>query len=143
MPAKHPYYPTDLVLPGYEPLVLPFELILTVFFAGTFIVMVGTWLASGRYKYLSTTERIIACWFMATGAWPTRLMPANSPHAIRCSSRQRQGRNKTISAIYNVQCAQLRRYSRVGCTKYSHWRTATLLATLLLSAQSVAFSLLN
>lgn len=67
MAHPHPYYPTDVHLPGYQPLVLPFEFILFVFFGVTFIAMAGMWMLSGKYKYLSLAERLQSCWFLASG----------------------------------------------------------------------------
>ena len=43
----HPYYPRTLVLPGWQPLVLPFEQILAIFFGFAATIGVITWLLSG------------------------------------------------------------------------------------------------
>ena len=43
----HPYYPKSLLLPGYEPLVIPFERILYIFFGSSAIAFIALWLASG------------------------------------------------------------------------------------------------
>ena len=43
----HPYHPKSLLLPGYEPLVIPFERILYIFFGSSAVVFVALWLASG------------------------------------------------------------------------------------------------
>ncbi|MEW5299184.1 MAG: hypothetical protein WDW38_005070 [Sanguina aurantia] len=64
---QHPYYPTDLSLPNYQPLVIPFEQILACFFGGFVLVFGGIWFLTGKYKYLATTERLLACWFLCTG----------------------------------------------------------------------------
>ncbi len=44
---RHPYYPRDLLLPGYQPLVLPYEGILTAFFGAAAVIFACTWAASG------------------------------------------------------------------------------------------------
>ena len=43
----HPYHPQTLLLPGYEPLTIPFEHILGIFFGASAIVFIAVWLASG------------------------------------------------------------------------------------------------
>ena len=43
----HPFYPQSLLLPGYEPLTIPFERILGIFFGASAIVFIAVWLASG------------------------------------------------------------------------------------------------
>lgn len=43
----HPYFPKSLLLPGYEPLVIPFERILSIFFGSSAVVFVFLWIASG------------------------------------------------------------------------------------------------
>ena len=43
----HPFYPQSLLLPGYEPLTIPFDQILGIFFGVTAIVFIVVWLASG------------------------------------------------------------------------------------------------
>lgn len=85
--AHHPYYPSDLSLPGYVPMVVDFKYILGVFFTGVAAIMVCTWFYSGnpptknfhaptdlpkgstaaKYKYLTATERALSCWLMTTG----------------------------------------------------------------------------
>jgi hypothetical protein len=41
----HPYYPLDLHLPGWQPLAMPFDKILTVFFTACGVVVgLGWWL---------------------------------------------------------------------------------------------------
>lgn len=47
MAAVHPYYPLELELPGVQPLVIPFERILAVFFAVCGLVLAGGWALSG------------------------------------------------------------------------------------------------
>lgn len=66
--ARHPYFPTKLRLEGYHPMVLSMDYILAVFGGSMAAVAAITWFVSGKYKTLTTRERIIACWFMVTGA---------------------------------------------------------------------------
>lgn len=47
MAPRHPYYPTKLKLPGYEPMHVEFDYILGVFFAAVATVGALTWLISG------------------------------------------------------------------------------------------------
>lgn len=44
----HPYFPLDLELPGYQPLVIPFERILAIFFGCSALVILGMWFYSGE-----------------------------------------------------------------------------------------------
>ena len=47
----HPFYPQSLLLPGYEPLTIPFEQILGIFFGASALIFIAVWLASGgRHK---------------------------------------------------------------------------------------------
>lgn len=46
----HPYYPKSLLLPGYEPLGIPFEHILAIFFGASAVVFIAVWLASGAHQ---------------------------------------------------------------------------------------------
>lgn len=64
---RHPYYPRDLLLPGYQPLVIPFENILLYFFGAFALVLAATWLWTGTKKYLNLKERLLCCWFVCTG----------------------------------------------------------------------------
>ena len=45
---RHPYYPRDLLLPGYQPLVLPYETILAAFFGAAAVITACVWGASGK-----------------------------------------------------------------------------------------------
>ena len=45
---RHPYYPRDLLLPGYQPLVLPYETILAAFFGAAAVISACVWGASGK-----------------------------------------------------------------------------------------------
>ncbi|GLC34711.1 hypothetical protein PLESTF_000005600 [Pleodorina starrii] len=68
MPSpKHPYIPEDVDLPGFVPNVLPYETILGVFFGCSALVIGFMFVLTGRYKYLSATERLWAGWWMCTG----------------------------------------------------------------------------
>lgn len=49
----HPYYPQSLLLPGYEPLTIPFEQILSIFFGASAVVFIAVWLASGASSPLT------------------------------------------------------------------------------------------
>ncbi|KAL4858676.1 3-beta-hydroxysteroid-Delta(8) [Chlorella vulgaris] len=90
----HPYFPLDLHLPDYVPLQVDFDYILGIFFLAIVVISGSTWKLSGlcamhttvfaaipaspalckiksgagRHKHLSTAERVLACWFMVTGA---------------------------------------------------------------------------
>ena len=55
---SHPYYPKELVLPGYTPPRLAFEYILTAFFAAAAAILCLAWVLSGR-----TTWRCWSCTF--------------------------------------------------------------------------------
>ncbi|GIL46155.1 hypothetical protein Vafri_3201 [Volvox africanus] len=65
--VKHPYVPHDLELPGFVPNVLTYETILGVFFGCSALVVLLMFIITGRYKYLTTTERLLAGWWMCTG----------------------------------------------------------------------------
>jgi cholestenol Delta-isomerase len=65
--TKHPYYPVNLRLDGYTPLIHEFDYILGIFFASVASVALLTWFYSGRIKQLSTLERVLSCWFAITG----------------------------------------------------------------------------
>ena len=62
----HPYYPKDLVLPGFAPLQLPFEQILTAFFAAAAAIICLAWVLSGgctrpfTFRYIRI-DRDCAC----------------------------------------------------------------------------------
>lgn len=47
MAPRHPFYPTNLKLPGYQAMVVDFDYILGVFFAGVLGVAMTTWILSG------------------------------------------------------------------------------------------------
>jgi len=49
----HPFYPQSLLLPGYEPLTIPFEQILGIFFGASALVFIAVWLASGKRHEMS------------------------------------------------------------------------------------------
>lgn len=63
----HPYYPLALRLPGYAAPVIPFQQVLTYFFAACGILFVATWVLTGCYKRLRFDERVTASWFAMTG----------------------------------------------------------------------------
>ena len=44
---RHPYYPRDILLPGCQPLVLPYEVILAAFFGAAAVITACVWGASG------------------------------------------------------------------------------------------------
>jgi len=92
---SHPDYPLDLVLQEFQPLVIPFEKILAIFFPACALVLASGWYLTGegffwsehgghdtmtdvthlyrvstitgRSKFLSTVERCMACWFLCSG----------------------------------------------------------------------------
>ena len=47
MVHQHPYIPEDVSLPGYQPLVIPYEKILTVFFGGSALVVLAMFYITG------------------------------------------------------------------------------------------------
>ena len=55
----HPYYPKSLLLPGYEPLVIPFERILYIFFGSSAVAFVALWLASGGAPVINSAHAIL------------------------------------------------------------------------------------
>lgn len=63
----HPYSPASLELPGFVPGSLSQVYILGVFGAVSVAVVGVGWIISGRFKYLSTVERTLACWWLYTG----------------------------------------------------------------------------
>ncbi|DBA71358.1 hypothetical protein WJX79_005541 [Trebouxia sp. C0005] len=67
MGVKHPYYPEELNLPGYVPPLLPFTVVLAVFFSSSILLFLASWTLSGRQKHLHTIDRSIFCWFAVTG----------------------------------------------------------------------------
>lgn len=46
--VQHPYWPTDLVLPGYVPPVKPFHEVLSWFFGVCGVFFALTWLVTGE-----------------------------------------------------------------------------------------------
>jgi hypothetical protein len=84
--APHPYYPTDLKLPGFAPAVLPFQALLGGFAVAVLVIAGATWLFSARFKFLTRTERMLACWFAVTGAPP----PPPSHRLSLAASRRRR-----------------------------------------------------
>lgn len=47
---SHPYYPLDLSLPEYQPLVIPFDQILGAFFGTAGLLLIVVWALSGLMK---------------------------------------------------------------------------------------------
>lgn len=45
--ASHPYYPVDLKLPGYVPPLLPFKVVLAIFFSASAVLLLGSWVLTG------------------------------------------------------------------------------------------------
>ncbi|CAL8461742.1 g1273 [Coccomyxa elongata] len=64
---SHPYYPIGLQLPGYQPLVIPFDQILGAFFGTAGLLLIVVWALSGKSKHLSFGERLVLSWFVLTG----------------------------------------------------------------------------
>lgn len=48
MAAIHPYFPVDLILDGFQDIVMPFEKILAVFFAACGVVLAAGWYLTGK-----------------------------------------------------------------------------------------------
>ena len=89
MGASHPYYPVDLKLPGYFPPLLPFKVVLAIFFSASALLLLVSWVLSGndshfmpppgasrtekcvrntgRQRHLHTVDRVVFCWFALTG----------------------------------------------------------------------------
>ncbi|KAK9792694.1 hypothetical protein WJX73_002670 [Symbiochloris irregularis] len=67
IPARHPYYPTDIALDGFSPATLGMTTILSAFGLGAVVVVAAIWLLSGTYRQLTTAERVLMCWFAFTG----------------------------------------------------------------------------
>lgn len=88
--ASHPYYPVDLKLPGYVPPLLPFKVVLAIFFSASALLLVVSWIFTGddsclmptdtpgpsenvtaqftgRQRHFHTVDRILFCWFALTG----------------------------------------------------------------------------
>lgn len=65
--ASHPYYPVGLQLPGYSPPLLPFKVVLAIFFSASAVLFLASWVLSGRQRHLQTVDRVIFCWFALTG----------------------------------------------------------------------------
>jgi len=64
---SHPYYPSTLALPGWQPLVLPYERILGIFFGTAGVIAIVSLLSASRVKHLSNTDRVVLTWWMITG----------------------------------------------------------------------------
>ncbi|EIE25266.1 Emopamil-binding protein [Coccomyxa subellipsoidea C-169] len=64
---SHPYYPLDLNLPEYQPLVIPFDQILGAFFGTAGLLLIVVWALSGKGKHLTIGERLVLTWFVLTG----------------------------------------------------------------------------
>ena len=47
IPARHPYYPTDIALDGFSPATLDMTTILSAFGLGAVVVVAAIWLLSG------------------------------------------------------------------------------------------------
>ena len=45
--APHPYYPRSLQLPGYVPPLLPFTVVLAIFFSAAILLFLAFWVISG------------------------------------------------------------------------------------------------
>ncbi len=56
----HPYYPIGLQLPGYQPLVIPFDQILGAFFGTAGLLLIVVWALSGAIKGLFVTGQYFA-----------------------------------------------------------------------------------
>lgn len=48
MGIKHPYHPESLELPGYVPPLLPFTVVLAVFFSSSILLFLAFWGLSSR-----------------------------------------------------------------------------------------------
>jgi hypothetical protein len=55
---NHPYFPRDLNLPGYVPMVVDFVYILGVFFAAVLAVFTATWFVSGQFRNAASVHTV-------------------------------------------------------------------------------------
>lgn len=62
---SHPYYPIGLPLPGYQPLVIPFDQILGAFFGTAGLLLIVVWALSGAIvKKPSVVEQLFASLYL-------------------------------------------------------------------------------
>jgi hypothetical protein len=90
----HPYYPKDLVLPGFAPLQLPFERILTVFFAAAAAITCLAWVLSGdcRKSFGSFSFKYVLKAILSIDAWTDVLQDARKSSARLSASPSHGGR---------------------------------------------------
>lgn len=62
----HPYIPADIKLPGYQPHVIPYETILTIFFGGSALVVAAMYYITGAPAQQHAIGRQLA----AGSGWP-------------------------------------------------------------------------
>ena len=53
MGASHPYYPVGLKLPGYVPPLLPFKVVLAIFFSASAVLFLASWVLSGSIRVVA------------------------------------------------------------------------------------------
>jgi cholestenol delta-isomerase len=72
----HPYFPRDVVVPGYAPNITPLPVILCAF-GGILTVFVNVFVAVARWNSpaLKKTEQLVIGWFLLCG------LPCSSPRA--------------------------------------------------------------
>ena len=59
--VKHPYYPESLELPGYVPPLLPFTVVLAIFFSSSILLFLASWALSGVYVVLACAKGCDLC----------------------------------------------------------------------------------
>ncbi|XP_068666061.1 probable 3-beta-hydroxysteroid-Delta(8),Delta(7)-isomerase [Aristolochia californica] len=63
----HPYVPQDLYLPDYVPGFLSIMTILSVYIGVSLVIVLLTWIFSGRCAKIPKIDRLLMCWFIFTG----------------------------------------------------------------------------
>ncbi|XP_057815913.1 probable 3-beta-hydroxysteroid-Delta(8),Delta(7)-isomerase [Cryptomeria japonica] len=64
---KHPYIPEELQLPGYVPIFFTRAYIVGVYAAASSLLVLFTWILSGRCSKITTINRVLMCWWAFTG----------------------------------------------------------------------------
>uniref|UniRef100_A0A8C5QIT8 EBP cholestenol delta-isomerase n=1 Tax=Leptobrachium leishanense TaxID=445787 RepID=A0A8C5QIT8_9ANUR len=66
-PVLHPYWPRDLRLDGYQPNDRSMGQILAFLFSVSGVLLVATWILTGRASKMGPARRLAICWFMVCG----------------------------------------------------------------------------
>jgi hypothetical protein len=70
--SVHKYYPKDLDLPGFQPAVLRFEVVLAVFFSATAVILCGVYFGTGERPCKNLYIQITLS--LALGMWVQRIV---------------------------------------------------------------------